>query len=240
MLFISFGKKQGPRFECALLLLVVVACSGGAALAQTVRPIISEHKKTARGRVELVNDGPIPLAVVVSPKGFQVSEDGEVTYTELPSEIKLKLSTMSFRIAPGQTYYVFYEAKAEKIPAWFILYFEFSGYPVRDRSGLNVQVELPHTVYILPKQLTAKSEVRVEARYDPDTKRIIGKAENTGASFGRVQMTEASAPRTRKQGYGFPLFPKSNRTFAIDWDAAVPPEKLVLRFEEFSLETSVR
>ncbi|MBI4462860.1 MAG: hypothetical protein HY653_08150, partial [Acidobacteria bacterium] len=53
---------------------------------------------------------------------------------------------MSFRLPPQQTFYVFYEATADRLPAWFTIYCGFSGLP--SYEGINVVVELPHTVYL--------------------------------------------------------------------------------------------
>ena len=205
--------------------------------AQTVRPILVEHRGQARGRLELVNDTVTPLNVVLETKSFSVSETGEITYRPLDKEIQLKLSAMSFRIPPQQSYLVFYEAKAEKLPAWFVIYADFSGYPVRDKSGLNVQVELPHTVYLLPKQGLQKSEIAIRrAEFRPAEKRVVLDVENTGTSFGRVLYSELHSTHNKAEGSGFPLFPRSHRQIELAWDGKEPPEKLVLRFQQFSVE----
>src|SRR5512132_3081432 len=86
------------RILCCLL----IALSGTLSLAQTVRPIISEYTGNAKGRVELVNDSTTPLTVIVSPKTFDVSETGEMSYGPMPDDIHLRLSAMSFRIQPKQ------------------------------------------------------------------------------------------------------------------------------------------
>ena len=83
-----------------------------SAMAQTVRPVISELGNPAKGRVEYVNDSLMPLNVVLEAKSFTVSERGEIAYRPLDPDIHLKFSATSFRIQPKQTYYVFYEASA--------------------------------------------------------------------------------------------------------------------------------
>jgi hypothetical protein len=109
-----YSKTQGMRTNvvrvlCILFLLFTsLICA-----AQTVRPIISEYTGTGKGRVELVNDSTIPLTVIVSPKGFEVSDTGELNYGPMPDDIHLKLSAMSFRVQPKQSYYVFYEARSD-------------------------------------------------------------------------------------------------------------------------------
>jgi hypothetical protein len=96
--------------------------------------------------MEYVNDSLTPLNVVLEAKSFTVSEDGEIDYRPLDPNIHLKLSTTSFRIQPKQTYYVFYEASAPPNPAWFVIYASFSGFPFRTAHGMNVRLQLPHTV----------------------------------------------------------------------------------------------
>jgi hypothetical protein len=49
-----------------------------SAIAQTVRPVISELGNPAKGRVEYVNDSLTPLNVVLEAKSFAVSEKGEI------------------------------------------------------------------------------------------------------------------------------------------------------------------
>ena len=66
------------------------------AIAQTVRPVISELSNPAKGRVEYVNDGLTPLNVVLEAKSITVSEKGEISYRPLDPEIHLKFSATSF------------------------------------------------------------------------------------------------------------------------------------------------
>ncbi len=226
--------------KCSIRSLLFIFFAVATIAAQTVRPLLVEYKNVAHGRIELVNDSTTPLTVVISPKSFHVSETGQVSYSPLDSSIHLKLSAMSFRIPPQQSYYVFYEAKADKLPAWFVIYCEFAGYPLRDRSGLNVQVELPHTVYLLPRQSMRRTEVKVEAHYDAAQNRVEVEAQNTGNSFGRVQFVDLVAGRTHKEEFGFPMFPNSTRKLNLSWDKEGIPEKVVLRLNEFSVETPIR
>ncbi len=116
--------SQGNRLSRFRFLLCLIALLGTTvSAAQTIRPVLSEYAATAKGRVELTNDSIVPLTVIVTPKSLEVSETGEISYGPLAAEIHLKLSAMSFRIAPKQSYYMFYEAKADKLPAWFVMYF---------------------------------------------------------------------------------------------------------------------
>jgi len=232
--------SQGNRPSRFRFLLCLIALLGATVCAgQTIRPVLSEYALSAKGRVELTNDSTVPLTVIVTPKSFEVSETGEISYGPLSAEIHLKLSSMSFRIAPKQSYYVFYEAKADKLPAWFVMYFEFSGYPVRDHSGLNVQVDLPHTVYLLPKQTFKRDDLEVSAKFDGASKKVIVTTFNKGATVGRVLTTEAQGHGQKVQGVGFPIYPGRKRITELPWEGDTAPEKVILNLEGSKVERAV-
>ena len=53
-----------------------------------MRPVIVQHKgKVFRGKIELVNDSVVPMSVVVEPKSFQVSEEGELSFQTLDEDL---------------------------------------------------------------------------------------------------------------------------------------------------------
>jgi hypothetical protein len=232
------SKRNRPSpFRFLVFLIALLGTSVG--MAQTIRPVLSEYAVTAKGRVELTNDSTVPLTVIVTPKSFEVSETGEISYGPMSSDIHLKLSAMSFRIAPKQSYYVFYEAKADKLPAWFVMYFEFSGFPVRDHSGLNMQVELPHTVYLLPKQSFKREDLEVSAKFDGAARKVIVTTFNKGTTVGRVLTTEAQGHRQKAQGVGFPIYPGKKRIAELPWEGDTAPEKVVLNLDGFKVERPV-
>ncbi len=211
-----------------------------ATFAQTVRPLIAELGSPAKGRVEYVNDSALPVNVVVQAESFSVSETGEISYRPLDSNIHLKLSATSFRIPPQQTYYLFYEASADQVPAWFIIYASFSGFGLRTQQGVNVRLQLPHTVYVLPKKQIEKADVHVsKAEYHPETKKLIVEVENTGGSFGRVQESWLVGSK-RMEGPGFPIFPQSRRQMEYTWEGEGSPAKIELVFEKFKIEGDVK
>ena len=81
---------------------------------QTVSPPIAEYQERARSSFQLINSTIFPLSVVLEVHGFTVTEQGEVQETPLDTtKVRVKLSAMSFRIPPRQTYTVFYEATAD-------------------------------------------------------------------------------------------------------------------------------
>jgi len=209
-------------------------------VAQTVRPLIDELGNPAKGHVEYVNDGLTPLNVVLEAKSFTVSEAGEISYRPLDPDIHLKLSTTSFRIQPQQTYYVFYEASSPKIPAWFVIYASFSGFPFRTAQGMNVRLQLPHTVYLLPKASVERADVVVNrAELVPDENKVVLEVENQGDNFGRVLETLLVYAKRKQEAPGFPVFPHSKRIVAIPLEqraeAGNVPIEVTLQFEKFKI-----
>jgi hypothetical protein len=237
----GMNMKVLPLLTNGILALALSA----AAIAQTVRPVISELGNPAKGRVEYVNDSLTPLNVVLEAKSFTVSENGELSYRPLDPNIHLKLSATSFRIQPQQTYYVFYEASAPPNPAWFVIYASFSGFPFRTAQGMNVRLQLPHTVYLLPKQRAEKADVRVvRAEFDAADNKILLEVENTGDNFGRVLQTQLANGKKKQDAPGFPIFPHSKRILEVPLDAkpqrdAVPAE-VSFQFDNFKVEEKLQ
>ena len=217
---------------------------GTGAIAQTVRPVISELGNPAKGRVEYVNDSLTPLNVVLEAKSFTVSEQGELSYRPLDPSIHLKLSATSFRIQPKQTYYVFYEASAPPSPTWFVIYASFSGFPFRTAEGMNVRLQLPHTVYLLPKQRVEKADVRVlRAELDARDNKVLLEVENTSDNFGRVLQTQLASGRKKQDAPGFPIFPHSKRILEVPLDPKADrdtPTGVSLQFDNFKVEEKIQ
>src|ERR1700674_3062281 len=111
----------------AILAGSVLIVAMGQACAQTVRPVIVQYGGSAQGKVELINNALQPLNVALEPMSFTITQDGNGVYGPLSSDVHLKLSAMSFRIPPRQSRFVFYEAKPDKLPAWFVIYSVFGG-----------------------------------------------------------------------------------------------------------------
>lgn len=237
--------RRIPALEMLRLLaggIFTLALSAGA-MAQTVRPVISELGNPAKGRVEYVNDGLTPLNVVLEAKSFTVSEKGEISYRPLDPDIHLKFSATSFRIQPKQTFYVFYEASAPARPSWFVIYASFSGFPFRTAQGMNVRLQLPHTVYLLPKQRVEKGEVRVvRAEFDTTDNKVVLEVENTGDNFGRVLQTQLASGKKKEDEPGFPIFPHSKRILELPLEAKANnvPDAVSLQFENFKVEEKLR
>ena len=217
-------------------LLLVVALTRPLG-AQTVRPAVVEFPGEARGKFELVNETLFPLTVVLEPRGFHVEPTGELIEEPLDTtRMHVKLSAMSFRIPPREAYTVFYEATAKTFPAWFLVSSTLTG--ARTQTGLNVRIELPHVVYMLQSQPLRRTDVAVHGwEFDSTTQRVRVELQNTSSALGRVLSSEISSGNKRAvPGGAFPLFPHSRRAFEIPWNADDTPERLVLKFANFTVE----
>lgn len=225
------------RYRLLLAMLLVGSFVSAPSGAQTVRPAVVEYAVQGRGKFDLVNETLFPLTVVLEPRGFRVDAQGNLS--DLPfdsSNVEVRLSAMSFRIPPLGTYTVSYEAKAHKLPAWFMVLSSMTG--ARTSSGINVRLELPHVVYLLQKEPLQKGAVTVRAfDFDSTGRKAVLELENTSDALGRVLASELSV--SGKQGTpfgGFPLFPQSTRRVEVPWDGAEHPDKVVLRFAKFTVE----
>jgi len=220
--------------------LMIGAGCATTAHAQTIQPLVAEYQREARGRVEIRNNSDQPLQVVVEPKGFSVGEDGRLQDEPLPADIHVTLSAMSFRLPPRQSRFVFYQASSSRTPAWFVLYANLSGYPQRDFSGVNVQLELPHVVYILPKETWQSADVRVvESRFNRETGRVELVVQNSSALFGRIAEVQVAGGGERVTVPGFPLFPGGRRRIDVAWPNQAQPETVQITAPNVSVRQAI-
>ena len=229
---------SSPRVATlAFVAVVLSAASVTTAAAQTIRPLGAEYRSDGRGRIELVNPTDRPLNVVMEAKGFRVDESGEVRDEPLPAAVRLRLSAMSLRIPPHQTRYVFYDASASQRPAWFVLYANFTGYSRAQFNGVNVQLELPHFVYLLPNERWKTGDIAVSGvEFHRDTGKLAFTVENTGAQFGRIDALDVKRSGKKVIGPAFPLFPQGRRRVELDWSGDDEPDVVSIRSRDFSLE----
>ena len=231
------GRSTPVRTLC-LILSVVLMASWSA--AQTVQPIIQEYEGVAKGSFDVLNQGDTPLVVTFSLESFNVKENGEMWFRPLDANIQVKLSAMSMRLAPHETSRVFYTASAQELPSWFVIYSSFSTPPRKDITGLNLQFQLPHVVYILPKRASIKiNELLVSANYDAKKQMVRCTVENLGSSFGRLLQLQAVGASKRQDASTGGIFPHSRRVFDIDWKYAEPPQRVVLQFKNLKVERPV-
>ena len=151
-------------------------------------------------------------------RGARLSVEPNGTLIEEPldtARMQVKLSAMSFRIPPRETYTVFYEATAKSFPAWFLVSSVLSG--ARTQTGLNVRIELPHVVYTLQPEPLRRGDVVVRAfEFDSTAKRVHVELENTSRSLGRVLSSEVSVDGKKPDsGRCLPAVPQSHRSLEI-------------------------
>jgi hypothetical protein len=231
--FHAFPFRRGGALIFLLLTSVLPLC------AQTVRPVIVEHKgKSARGKIELVNDGLVPMNVVIEPKSFQVSEEGNISFQPLDPDLQVKLSAMGARIPPKQSHYVFYEVKTENLPAWVVIYSTFALKP--PDLGIGVQIQLPHVVYLRQEESLEEQDIQVSVPgFDSRAGKLSVVVQNNSARLGRLQEVTLSNDKEKEVYAGFPMFPEYQRHIDLPWKPERPPTKIVLRFEKFRLEQAV-
>jgi hypothetical protein len=237
-----FSKRRAWRhfLQAAFFLL-----PGLPLFAQTVRPIIDENivkgpGKKAKGKIEYINDSLETLTVTLATQSFTVSDKGDMLYRPLDAGIHVKFSATSFRIPPKQNYLVFYEAYADAVPAWMVVYATFAGYRQKTEEGLSIQLLLPHTIYLLPKDQVKKGELVIRAAsYDPGSKIVTVRVENTGPTFCRVLTADVTSAKDKADSNGFPLFPHSQRQVEIPWAGKDQPGKLTLLLQHFRLEQPI-
>jgi hypothetical protein len=206
--------------------------------AQSVSPPIAEYQERARSSFQLHNSSIFPLTVVLEVRGFSISDAGDVVDLPLDtSQVRVKLSEMSFRIPPRGSRTVFYEARSESLPAWFTILSAMTG--AKTQNGLNVRILLPHVVYLNQKQSLPREDVAINAFvFDSVQKKARVQLENRGPNLGRVhQMTVANQRSTSQPSGGFPLLPRRRRWAEVEWDGTTPPTRLVLKFSRYTIDT---
>lgn len=154
--------------------------------AQSVQPLITELQGRGEGKFAITNNTLEPMIANIEPRSFSIDASGKGIFRKLDPTIHLELSAMSVHLQPSQTYYVFYKASAESMPAWFSIYTTFI--PVRHNSTLELRIQLPHTVYLYQKTPIAPQDVSVRSLvYDKVRKKIVLEVQNVGNALGRVQ-----------------------------------------------------
>ena len=228
-----------PRHRVPITLALALAAIARAAGAQSISPPIAEYREKPSGSFTVRNESVFPLTVTLQPRGFRVTEDGEVIVEPLDTtRIRLSLSTLSFRLQPRQGYTVFYDARVDSMPAWFTIWSAITG--AKTAGGVNIRIELPHVVYVYQKQRLTAPDVHITSvRWLRQQRQVVVEVENTSPRLGRAQellVTAAKVPPVR--GSPFPSFPAGRRRSIVPWTAEVPPERVTVRFDGFRLESS--
>lgn len=208
--------------------------------AQTISPVIVEYREKAAGRFQIHNDSDFPLAVVLEPKSFTVDGNGKPTFHDLSPDIHLELSSTSFRIEPKQDFYVFYKASSDTLPNWFCVYADITG--ARTQEGIQVRLELPHTVYLLGKKPGQPDDIKwLVSSLSPGgpKPKIEATVENDGQQVSRVKEVEVTSASGKQTYEGFPLFPGQQRKIDLEWDQSGLPQHIQLKFEHFKSEADL-
>ncbi len=223
---------------CVCVIAGVTVFASLSARAQTIQPVIVEYTEKADSKFEVTNDTLGPMAIVLELKSFSISADGRGVFRPLDSGIHVKLSTTSFRLEPKQSYYVFYKASADVLPAWFTVYAAFS--PLNGGDGVKVRILLPHTVYLYQKKALGKEAIHIsEVTYSDRAGSVSCDLQNTGPSLVRVQEVRTISGKTSVVSAGFPLLPRSSRHLTIEWKEKVRPEYLLVHFSHFDMKKSL-
>jgi hypothetical protein len=205
---------------------------------QSVQPMIVEYQGRADGKITLTNNTASPLVVVLEPKSFSIDENGRGSFRHLDRGINVQLSRSSVRLEPRQSYYIFYKAFAEVLPAWFTIYSTFSN--PQHGPGLDVRILLPHTVYLYQKSPIIESDVRIkDAVFSAKDKKLICNLENVGGSLARVKEVRANSSHYSADSAGFPLLPAEKRRVEMDWLDKSPPSEISFHFEHFTARHAV-
>jgi hypothetical protein len=197
-----------------------------------------EYRATAEGRIMLTNNTLKPVVVVLEPRSFGISIDGRGEFRQLDPGIKVELSRNSVKLEPKQSYYIFYKASSETLPAWFTIYSAFS--QVQHGDGIDLRILLPHTVYLYQREPIAQSDVHItEAYFSPQAGKLICYLENDGNALARVQDVQANGDHASESAAGFPLLPAGKRRVELDWKQKNPPSEVAFRFEHFTVRHPV-
>jgi hypothetical protein len=205
--------------------------------AQSISPVIVEYREKAKGQLWVTNDTLYPMDVVLEAFSFRVDESGEPHYGPLERDIRVRFSPTGFRLGPLQHYAVSYEALAEPLPAWFTIYATVTR--ADSRSDLRVAMQLPHTVYILPRKSLEREAVLFHRAERGANGQIHVEIENGSEEFARVQEVEVISTSGKTTYPGFPFFPRQRRILSLEVDPDTHPQRVILKFARFKLEQPI-
>lgn len=227
------------RFRIFLVGLFLLILTPWTATGQTISPVIAEyHGARVEGAFQIRNETLSRFTVILRPMSFSVDSNGRPAYRSLDPDISLQLSTNSFRVLPHRQYTVYYRARAANIPAWFTIYAAIVS--KTKASGMNLVVELPHTVYLLNKKSLSRNDVVFgNAEWNAATSQVSAVVQNSSTKFARVAQIEISSKSAKQIYAGFPLFPGHRRVIHLPWKGRGDPQKIQLKFPKFKLDHAV-
>lgn len=213
------------------LLLLLFVC---AVRAQSVRPAVVEYATAGEGSFDVVNDSVTPLYISMEAKSFTIDTEGNAHFVPLSSAIHLQLSQTSMRLPPRTHRTVYYKASADSYPAWFCIYSNFAGAP--RRNSMNVNLELPHTVYLLSKTRLEKNDIVFDHLHREDDT-LLGTVHNQGGNMVRLQTLQLVDRNGKKRDEGgFPLLPGGTRDIRLSLRHDEQPERVRAKFAHVTVE----
>lgn len=223
-----------PGLLCTFVLLLFACVTP----AQSVRPAVVEYTTAGEGSFDVVNDSFAPLYISMEAKSFTIDPEGTAHFVPLSSAIHLQLSQTSLRLPPRTHRTVYYKASADSYPAWFCIYSNFAGAP--KRNAMNVNLELPHTVYLLSKTRVESDAVVIDHLHrEGDT--VLGVVSNHGSNMVRLQSLQLVDRNGKKRDEGgFPLLPGGIRDIQLPLRHEEQPERVRAKFGHTTVEGSVQ
>jgi P pilus assembly chaperone PapD len=221
-----------------LKLILILLTPAVAMHAQSVRPAVVEYTAAAEGQYEVVNDSLLPLVVTMEAKSFTIDNEGVAKFTALSPSIHLQMSETSLRIPPRGHRTVYYKASAASYPAWFCIYSNFSGLP--KRGSMNMELELPHTVYLLSKTEAKRDQIVLEDLHT-EAGELQGTVRNSSPNMIRLlslQLVGSDGKKTEEGG--FPLLPGGVRSLHLALPSNTRPQALRAKLNRFTVEGQVK
>jgi hypothetical protein len=146
----------------ALLALALLVSLSLNLSAQTISPPNAEcSSKKCVGSFTVTNDSVVPMTMEVTPVSASLSSSG-ATFKPLPSDVEVRLNTMSTRLSPKESYVVDYRIKC---PKDCVVGFAASMLAGHTDSGVAVHVVLVHIVYADQKGKGARIRALKSAGY---------------------------------------------------------------------------
>lgn len=222
------------------LLRLALAVAPSVVVGQSVDPPFVVFEGRARSSVLISNPSLQPLAFVIEPMSFDIAACGDLGLAPLDTtRIRLSLSSMSGRLPAKQQRRIFYDARADSLPAWFALKIAFG--PARRDSGLAIRLELMHIVYLMQEAPVLPSEIVASAAmFDRGRQRLSIRVENVSGKLTRLHSVGlVDADGEERAVDACPVLPRHAREFEFPWTDTRPPALVRLHFPGFVLERPI-
>lgn len=214
-------------------ILVLTLLGSVPATAQAVAPFRSEYRKQAKGMLTLINDKDVAVRVTLRPQSFTSDDEGHLKQLPLDPDLHLILSQASLEIPPHQTRYVTYEAKPKSLPAWFMIYTNFTP----EASGFVIGTAMPHFAYITggdPKS----NEIQVSAVYTNATQALKLSFVNRSRQLAHFESVQISGGQNKNLG-GLSILPGKSTVVTAKLEGKTPPRVVIARGGKLKVQCAV-